>query len=97
MWRILQHDTADDFVIATGEARSLESFVSAAFAALDLDWRDHVKVDTALYRPSEILFNKGNPTKAFVQLGWRATFKMFDVVQMMVAAELEAEHALARA
>ena len=97
MWRMLQHDTADDFVIATGEARSLENFVSAAFAALDLDWRDHVKVDTDLYRPSEILFNKGNPTKAFVQLGWRATFKMLDVVQMMVAAELEAEQALARA
>jgi GDPmannose 4,6-dehydratase len=90
MWRILQHDTAEDFVIATGEANSLESFVSTVFAALGLDWRDHVNIDNTLYRPSEILFNKGNAAKAFAKLGWTATSKMLDVVKMLVAAELEA-------
>jgi GDPmannose 4,6-dehydratase len=90
MWRILQYDTAEDFVIATGEAYSLESFVSAAFAALGLDWRNYVKTDNALYRPSEILVNKGNPAKARAKLGWTASSKMPDVVQMMVAAELDA-------
>jgi GDPmannose 4,6-dehydratase len=60
MWRILQHDAAEDFVIATGDAHSLESFASAAFAAVGLDWRDHVTIDKALFRPAEILFNRGN-------------------------------------
>jgi GDPmannose 4,6-dehydratase len=90
MWRILQHDTAEDFLIATGEAHSLESFVSSAFTALGLDWRDHVHIDNALHRPSEILFNKGNAAKALAKLGWTAMAKMPDVVQMMVAAEMEA-------
>jgi GDPmannose 4,6-dehydratase len=90
MWRILQPDTAEDFVIATGEAHSLESFVSAAFAAVGLDWSDHVTVDQALFRPAEILFNRGNAAKARARLGWTATAKMPDVVQMMVAAELAA-------
>ena len=64
--------------------------MSAAFAALGLDWRDHVMIDNTLYRPSEILFNKGNAAKALAKLDWTATSKMFDVVQMLVAAELEA-------
>jgi GDPmannose 4,6-dehydratase len=89
MWRILQHDSPDDFVIATGKASSLEDFVSAAFDALDLDWRTYVKVDTALYRPSEIQFNKGNGAKAKAELGWTAKTQMNDVVKMMVEAELE--------
>ena len=89
MWRILQHDSPSDFVIATGKANSLEDFVSAAFAALDLDWRNYVKVDPALYRPSEIQFNKGNGAKAKAGLGWEAKAQMRDVVRMMVEAELE--------
>ena len=90
MWRILQHATAEDFVIATGEAHSLESFTTAAFASVSLDWRDHVTIDEALHRPTEILFNKGNAAKARAKLGWIATSKMPDVVRMMVDAELEA-------
>ena len=89
MWRILQHDTPEDFVIATGQAHSLEEFVSYAFAALGLDWRDYVEVDPALYRPSEILLNRGNAAKARSKLGWEAKFAMDDVARMMVEAELE--------
>ena len=89
MWRILQHDTSEDFVIATGEAHSLEEFVSYVFTALGLDWRDHVDVDLALYRPSEILLNRGNAAKARLKLGWEAKFAMEDVARMMVEAEVE--------
>ena len=64
MWRILQHDTAEDFVIATGEAHSLESFANEAFTSVGLDWRDYVIIEETLFRPNEILFNKGNATKA---------------------------------
>ena len=89
MWRVLQHETPDDFVIATGEAHSLEDFVAAAFAALDLDWRSYVKIDRRLYRPSEITYNKGNPAKAREALGWEAILKMDGVVAKMIEAELE--------
>jgi GDPmannose 4,6-dehydratase len=90
MWRILQQENAEDFVIATGEAHSLELFVSTVFAALGLDWRDHVEIDTALFRPSEIQLNKGNPAKARIKLGWIASSKMHEVAQKMVAAEVDA-------
>ena len=89
MWRILQHEKPDDFVIATGQARSLENFVSSAFAALDLDWRDHVIIDDALYRPSEIFFNKGNAAKARTELSWKAQLTMEEIAQMMVIAETD--------
>ena len=90
MWRILQQEQAEDFVIATGEAHSLELFVSTVFSALGLDWRDRVTVDKALFRPSEIGFNKGDPAKARIKLGWIASSKMHEVAQKMVAAEVEA-------
>jgi GDPmannose 4,6-dehydratase len=89
MWRILQHEKPDDFVIATGQAHSLENFVSSAFAALDLDWRDHVKIDDALYRPSEILFNKGDAAKALTEFSWKAQLTMEEIAQMMVIAETD--------
>ena len=89
MWRILQHKTPDDFVIATGQAHSLESFLSAAFAVLDLDWRNYLAIDEALYRPSDILFNKGNPAKALTELGWKAHLTMEDIARLMVMAEID--------
>jgi len=94
MWRVLQHDTPEDFVIATGEAHSLEDFVSCTFTALDLDWRNYVKIDPALYRPSEIQFNRGNPAKALAELGWQANFKMGDVARLSVGAELQGDQPL---
>ncbi len=89
MWRMLQLDKAEDFVVGTGEAHSLQSFVEAAFAALGLNWRDHVYLDNALARPLEVMFNKVNPARAFDRLGWTAKFKMPSVVSMMIEAELE--------
>lgn len=87
MWRILQQETPDDFVIATGETSSLREFVSAAFGAVGLDWQDHVVGDPSLLRPSDIMTVQANPNKARDVLGWQASFRMRDVVEMMVAEE----------
>ncbi|HEX9242997.1 MAG TPA: GDP-mannose 4,6-dehydratase [Anaeromyxobacter sp.] len=89
MWRMLQQERPDDYVIATGRTHALEEFVGAAFAAVGLDARDHVDVDPALYRPADIEGNYANPEKAARVLGWRATLGMADAVNCMVAAERE--------
>jgi GDPmannose 4,6-dehydratase len=89
MWRMLQQERADDYVIATGETRSLEEFVASAFRAVGLEARDHVDADPSLYRPSEIEGNYADPGKAARALGWRATVHMEEAVRRMVAAELE--------
>lgn len=89
MWLMLQQDTPDDYVIATGEANTLEQFVAEVFDTVDLNWRDHVVFDPSYVRPSEIQFSRGNSGKAAGVLGWEAGNKMRDVVRMMVAAEME--------
>ncbi|MDP2829672.1 MAG: GDP-mannose 4,6-dehydratase [Sulfuricellaceae bacterium] len=88
MWRMLQFDRAEDFVIATGQTSSLQEFVKAAFDAVDLDWSRHVEFDNALTRPSETSFSAGNAAKASDALGWQAKSQMRDVVRMMVDQEL---------
>lgn len=87
MWRMLQQDTAQDFVIATGESHSLEEFVAEAFQCLGLDWRAHVISDRNIFRPSEIRENRGNASKAKNMLGWHAKLRMPDIVQKMIHAE----------
>lgn len=87
MWRMLQLDTPIDLVIATGEANSLASFVEAAFRELDLDWNDHVRLDPAFLRPTDIARGVGNPARAAEALGWRAQYRMKDVVRMMIEGE----------
>ena len=89
MWLMLQTDTPSDFVIATGESRSLEEFVENAFAYAGLDWCDHVQLDPMLLRPADISIGRANPARASVELGWQATHKMRDVVRMMVEEEQE--------
>jgi len=86
MWKMLQHPAPEDFVIATGESNSLEDFVKITFDTLDLDYREYVKTDTALQRPTDILFGKGNPEKAGKLLGWRAKTRMADVIKKMIAS-----------
>jgi GDPmannose 4,6-dehydratase len=82
----MQPEAADDYIIATGEANALQDFVEEAFSAVDLNWRDHVATDPALFRPTDLARSQGCADKAFTQLGWRATCKMRDVVHKMVAA-----------
>ena len=83
MWRMLQQENPGDFVIATGETHSLADFVAAAFAFNGLDWKAHVDVSEALFRPSDIQLSVGDPTKAAQLLGWQAVTKMPDVVRLM--------------
>ena len=89
MWRMLQQEEAEDFVIATGETHSLEEFVKTAFQYLTLDWCEHVVADPSLLRPTDLMYGKANPSKAQEKLGWAAKYKMKNVVGMMVEAELK--------
>lgn len=87
MWMMLQADQPHDFVIATGETHSLEAFVAATFAAVDLDWRDHVRSDETLKRPTDLAVSRVDPRRARELLGWTARSRMTDVVRQMVDAE----------
>ena len=87
MWLMLQQDTPEDYVIATGETRKLEDFVREAFSAVGLDWREHVKTNSFLMRPTEILVTRADPGKAHRKLGWKARYRMEDVVRMMAEEE----------
>ncbi len=87
MWRILQQDNPDDFVVATGEERSLEDFVSCVFAQLELDWKEHVRSDASLFRPSDIERSCGNAAKAEARLGWKARHCFDEVIRLLVNAE----------
>jgi GDPmannose 4,6-dehydratase len=87
MWLMLQHDQPEDYVVATGESHRLEEFVDSAFSCVGLDWRDHVAIDPSLLRPADISIGRANPTRAKERLGWRARYRMPDVVRMMVDAE----------
>jgi GDPmannose 4,6-dehydratase len=89
MWRMLQSDTADDYVIATGVSHSLEEFVRQAFAIFDLDWKAHTVFSSALLRPTDISDGKGNAGKAARMLGWKAQSNMHEVVALMARAELD--------
>jgi GDPmannose 4,6-dehydratase len=86
MWRILQHDRPEDFVVATGRSHSLDELVRRAFAAVGLDARDHVDADASLLRPADISASLANPAKAGAVLGWRAAHDLDFIVREMVEA-----------
>lgn len=88
MWMMSQLERPADFVIATGETHSLEEFVAKTFDCVGLSWRDHVVTDPGLLRPTDLLVGEANPARAREVLGWRARYRMSDVVEMMVEAEL---------
>ena len=87
MWKMLQLEKPDDFVVATGHSRKLEDFIQLTFAALQLDWKDHVQSDPSLLRPSDILEGLANPEKASNVLGWKAKLQLEDILRLMVEAE----------
>jgi GDPmannose 4,6-dehydratase len=87
MARMLDRDTPEDFVIATGETHSLEEFVAASFACFGLEWRDHVVSNDSLVRPTDIQYSSGNASKAELLLGWKAQKKMHEVIAMLIEAE----------
>jgi GDPmannose 4,6-dehydratase len=88
MWLMLQQDTADDYVIATGEAHSVREFVEAAFAHAGLDWKKHVEFDERFTRPVEGALLMGDASKARKQLNWRPKTTFKDLVRLMVDADM---------
>jgi GDPmannose 4,6-dehydratase len=89
MWKMLQCDSADDFVIGTGEAHSVREFLDEAFGYLNMDWHEHVKIDPRFYRPNEVDFLQADPAKAQRVLGWEPRVFFKDLVRIMVDADLE--------
>ena len=89
MWLMLQHDKADDYVVATGEAHSVREFVEAAFAVVDLPWKKYVKHDVAFDRPIEPTRLVGCSDKIRNTLKWKPSGSFQDLVREMVNAELE--------
>ena len=89
MWRMLQQNNPEDYVIATGETNSLEDFCKTAFNELDLDWSKHVTIDKSLIRPSEIMVNRGCSEKAKKKLNWQAKTKMHNVIGNLIKAEMK--------
>ena len=89
MWLMLQQDNPHDFVIATGEANSLQDYCVQTFERLGLNWEDHVDIDKSLYRPSDIVMSKGDSGFARNELGWRAATNMPGVIENMIHAELQ--------
>jgi GDPmannose 4,6-dehydratase len=89
MWRILQHDTAEDFVLATGEMHTVKEFLQEAFAHVGLDWEKYTRHDARYERPSEVDQLLGCPEKAKALLGWEPKVKFKELVKMMVDADME--------
>jgi GDPmannose 4,6-dehydratase len=87
MWRMLQQDRANDYVIATGESHTVEELAAAAFAEAGLDYHDHLEADPALLRPSDLDYSRGNPARAQRDLGWEPQTKFRELVKLLVAAE----------
>jgi GDPmannose 4,6-dehydratase len=96
MWLMLQQDTPDDYVVATGETHSVQEFVEEAFGYLDLDWQQYVVQDPRFYRPAEVDLLVGDPSKAGRQLGWEPTVDFKQLVRMLVDADLVALQPIAR-
>jgi GDPmannose 4,6-dehydratase len=86
MYLMLQREIPEDYVIATGESRKLEEFVATAFGQLGLDWQQYTDINKTLFRPTEIMIGKGDPSKAARKLGWTPKHRMEDVVKLMIEA-----------
>lgn len=88
MWLMLQQESPDDFVVATGETHSVEEFLHVAFGCVDLDWRQYVVQDPRFMRPAEVDLLVGDPTKAGQKLGWEPAVSFPQLVRMMVEADM---------
>jgi GDPmannose 4,6-dehydratase len=89
MWRILQQDQPDDYVIGTGEAHTVREFLDEAFGYVDLDWHDYVQIDPRYFRPTEVDYLLANPQRANQSFGWQPRVCFRDLVRIMVDADLE--------
>ena len=97
MWLMLQHESPDDFVVATGKTHSVRNFLEEAFGHLDLDYNDYVDIDQQLFRPTEVDALSGDASKAETLLGWKPRVSFSELVRMMTEydlqlAQTESEH-----
>jgi GDPmannose 4,6-dehydratase len=89
MWMLLQHDEPLDLVIATGEAHTVREFCEHAFSRVDLDWEKYVRVDENYFRPAEVDYLLGDPSKAKETIGWEPKVRFEDLVRLMVDADVQ--------
>ena len=90
MWLMLQQETADDYVVATGETHSVQEFLEVAFNHVGLNWQDYVAFDPRYLRPTEVDLLIGDPAKANAQLKWEPSVTFQELVKLMVDADLDA-------
>lgn len=88
MWRMLQADQPDDYVLATGETHTIKEYVVAAFERVGLDWEKYVEIDPRYFRPAEVELLIGDASKAKEKLGWEPKVTFKELVEIMVDAEL---------
>jgi len=93
MWRMMQQEKPDDYVLATGETHSVREFLDLAFEYVGLDWKKYVEIDPRYYRPAEVDLLLGDATKAKNELGWKPRVSFPELVRMMVDADLKLVHA----
>ncbi len=89
MWRMLQQEKPDDYVVATGETHTVKELVQVAFERVGLKWEDYVVIDPAFIRPAEVDLLIGDPAKAKKMLGWEPKTSFIELVHMMVDSDLE--------
>lgn len=89
MWMMLQQDTPDDYVVATGTTQTVREFCEKAFGRVGLDYNDFVEIDPRYYRPAEVDLLWGDPTKAKEKLGWVPKVGFQELVEMMVDADMD--------
>ena len=89
MWKMLQYDQPDDFVIGTGESHSVREFLDEVFGYVDMDWNDYVRIDPRYFRPTEVDYLLADPSKARNVFGWEPRVFFKDLVRIMVDADLE--------
>jgi GDPmannose 4,6-dehydratase len=88
MWRILQQNESDDFVVGTGEQHSVKEFIESAFAYAGLNWEEHVKIDQRYFRPTEAEDLVADPRKIYDSLGWKPKVRFNDLIKIMVDADM---------
>jgi GDPmannose 4,6-dehydratase len=88
MWRMLQQDAPDDYVVATGASISIREFLDLVFRQLDLDWQAHVEIDPRYFRPAEVDHLEGDSGKAQRLLGWTPATTVQQLARMMVDSDL---------
>jgi len=89
MWMMLQRESADDFVVGTGESHTVREFLDEAFGYAGLDWHQYVEIDPRYFRPTEVDYLLADPSKTNRELGWKPKVKFHELVRIMVDADLE--------